>query len=351
MEDDDLYSVRSKFVPMTIDGSSHNGVVSLKRLIVGIILEVLLFVTWIVSMMLVRVLVLDVLIFLALLWIAFIVLRKVIWNERVMLNMYRYQKDNEVSTISNMWSIYNISDSGIISYCSGTVGVVVEIGNRSITCASSAELLNYMVARADLMRRIGNAGFGCVYLNRTTTEINTDNLDRLEKFSKDYSAPELVSHNRSQLKYNRKLISRHAKVEKELLLIYTPEFNRTKELYTFCTSVKDLLKGSVFSNHKVLNKGEVIRLFLDIVGVSFFDYSKAIEGVFVSESDTLDKKSKAAPRATANIVTKSLMKSLAVPFIEDDQNTYSDLNAVAKVFDAEYDEDELEIIKNMSGDE
>lgn len=274
------------FVPLSLDGSGGgNGrIVSDKRMILGIAILILLGFGMVLTAAYIKLIGVKIVLLVLMALTVIITVRVIMLQEKVMLDLYKYQKENEVTNLSSVWDIYKMKNTGMIFYCSGIIGIIVEIVHKSVTCCSDAELLLFQMCKANMLREMGEAGFGAVILNRNSKVVDYTNLNRLEPLQDKYDNERLKDYSRKSLKYNRVRLSKSAKLEKEYMLINTGDPTRERDLLQFAHSIQNLLKGSVYGKHRVLNDKAALNYMREVLGMSFFDYNKLVEKVFVKNT-------------------------------------------------------------------
>ncbi|MEM4385407.1 MAG: hypothetical protein QXD03_02530 [Candidatus Anstonellales archaeon] len=215
-------------------------------------------------------------------------LRYIVFEERYYHRMYKYLKENEITTMNIFWDIVNIRNidgCAILTYSDGKVGVIMKVERDTITGKPSDFKETHYDAISDFYKELIVRGYSFIQLNIMEQAGNDSRLAELDKLTIKDKNPNVIKLMEKQVGYIKN-IAYKALYESDYFLIYTRDtFKVNVMIEDIVESVYKLFEGA-FIGYRLLNEQDIVELIKEQFGVKYFNCNEATIEMFNTNNNT-----------------------------------------------------------------
>jgi hypothetical protein len=212
-----------------------------------------------------------------------IFLRKIIFQEKYYMKMYRELAKHEIDTPNIFWNISGIEEldeGALCTYADGKIAIIVRCEKDTITGRDAGFLEEHYSAWSNLYKSLCEKGYLWVQMNimeeaGKDDRINTVSKDLLSSV-KNQSLKEIMEKQLGHIKR----IANNSLYENEYIMVYTTDANKVQYIEEdIKESFGELMLGA-FSGIKILGVEDITDLLCEMYGVGYFDLRDATLRMF-----------------------------------------------------------------------
>lgn len=280
------------FIPMNIDGGVYEpGFFNSFRIgmfIVTLVASiVLLIVTWDSFMTVLG----KILCTLLILYIAQLIIRYIVLEEKYYYKMYKKMKEIEVTTPSVFWNIISIKETdegAVLCYGDGKVGTIIRVDRDTIIGKNEEFIEMHYDAISDFYKELNNKGLSFVQANimeHAGKDPRIKTLDDLVKKPDNKNMSKIIE---AQVSFIKK-ITRATLFETEYFLIYVNGIKHGETIISDAIECIYKLLGGAYVSYSVLDTSEIVSLVKDEYGVKYFDMAEASNKIYKNMGANMGK--------------------------------------------------------------
>lgn len=275
------------FIPMNVEGGQvEDSFMTTGKWIVISLTAFLDFVIWLSTTSNFQSILLNIIIFVALLVSNFYVLRYLIFEEAYYYKIFLKMKENEVTTPSYFWGISSINDNSIgalITYVNARSAIIVKIERDTVIGKPLDFKETHYDALSDFYKALNTKEYKYIQMNIMEEQGNDPRLQQLVKKNAKCKNENLKKIMEQQIGYIKN-ITQNTLYENDYILVYTDNPNRIDGLMQDVIECSQILMKGCYIGYNILNSNEILQLVKNYYNVNYFDSKKAILSMYKNSS-------------------------------------------------------------------
>ena len=249
------------FIPKSIDRNFKDNIGSMtpKRLTLFFILSSPVLIITIIMILATKSVLTKLIILIVASYIVFFIVRKVLWQEKLMISVLQEEVDNKILNLQNIWNIFDIeSNTGIIKYTDGYSQAIIFLDRGSIIGKSKDFETIHKNSVANIIRYFISNGYEIRFDSKINRKADDSAILYLEKFANKLKSKGLNLRNRIQISYMKKFSRRVSYTEEDYIIVRTNKRELLPNMYEDIKGIESEVQNSSYVDYKVLNKTEAL---------------------------------------------------------------------------------------------
>lgn len=266
------------FIPVNMDGGTwkENFITTPKIFALGAILFITL---WLIMTMIESEITIAAKIVITAIWIfiAQLVIRYIVFEEKYYYKMYKELQSNEITTPSLFWNIAFIKDTdegALLTYTDYKIGAIIKFERGTITGQTEDFKQQHYDAVADFYKELLQRKYKFVQLNIMEQSGNDPRIAELEKLLNKSDNKNIRRLMELEIGYIKSITTRSL-YDSDYLLVYTNDTSKLDYIIGDITECFYRMLNGAFIGFRVLTTKEIVELVKEEYGVKYFNYVDA----------------------------------------------------------------------------
>lgn len=218
-------------------------------------------------------------------------IRYVVFEEKYFYKMYKKMKANKNPKPDVFWHIASVRETsrGTISIFSDLkIGVLVKLDKDSIIGRDDQFEEAHFDAISDFYKEVNLRKYSFVQINFMEQAGKDPRLAKLDDLVAGIENENIAKLIELQLGYIKN-ITRATLYESDYILIYTGDINRMDTILDDVEDIMDKILEGAYMGYDILNLNDMVELFKEQMGVSYFDAAEAAVNTFKNSNFQIKK--------------------------------------------------------------